>query len=123
LDLTNPSPGIGWKNEERMSLFERSPTDTVLALALIHHLAIGHNIPLPLIASFFKRICQTLIIEFVPKVDSQVQRMLSFREDIFSEYSQEKFESCFEEYFEICQSFPIPETERTLYLMKSPLVD
>jgi len=117
-DLTNPSPNIGWENQERMSLLERGPADTVLALALIHHLAISNNLPLERIASFLGRICSSLIIEFVPKSDSQVERLLSTREDIFPEYTQEAFESEFGRYFSIQSSVRIRDSERTLYLMR-----
>ena len=82
-DATNPSPGIGWQNRERMSFTERGPADTVLALALIHHLAISNNLPFSKIVNFFRDISKSLIIEFVPKSDSQVQRLLANREDIF----------------------------------------
>jgi hypothetical protein len=53
LDLTNPSPGIGWMNTEREALIQRSNPDVVLALALVHHLAISNNLPFNKIASFF----------------------------------------------------------------------
>ncbi len=117
LDLTNPSPGIGWKNEERMSFIERGPADMVMALALIHHLAISNNVPLVNIAEFFHHICKTLIIEFVPKNDSQVQRLLATREDIFPYYTQQDFEKEFSGYFDILESHSIKESERTLYLL------
>ena len=58
IDLTNPSPAIGWENNERMSFLERGPADTVLALALIHHLAISNNLPFVKIASFFRKISE-----------------------------------------------------------------
>ncbi|NIN92638.1 MAG: SAM-dependent methyltransferase [Candidatus Aenigmarchaeota archaeon] len=118
LDLTNPSPGIGWENQERISLLERDPPDTVFALALIHHLAISNNLSLKKIADFFKKICNSLIIEFVPKSDSQVQRLLATRQDIFPDYTQGVFESEFRKYFEIENSVKIKDSERTLYLMK-----
>ena len=119
LDLTNPSPGIGWENQERMSWLERGPADTVLALALIHHLAISNNLPLDKIADFFNRICcGSLIVEFVPKSDSQVQRLLSTREDIFPDYTQRVFENEFKKYFTIQRSIKIRDTKRTLYLMQ-----
>lgn len=117
LDLTNPSPAIGWENRERMSLLERGPVDTVLALALIHHLAISNNLPLGKVAAFFSRICRSLIIEFVPKSDSQVQRLLSTREDIFPNYTQPAFESEFAKHFTISSSGRIRDSQRTLYLM------
>ncbi|GAG86046.1 unnamed protein product, partial [marine sediment metagenome] len=115
---TNPSPNIGWENQERMSLFERGPADTVFALALIHHLAISNNLPLNKIANLLSRVCNSLIIEFVPKRDSQVQRLLSTREDIFPDYIEQVFEGEFLKYFTIESSVRIRDSERTLYLMQ-----
>jgi hypothetical protein len=118
LDLTNPSPGIGWQNAERMSILERGPVDTVLALALVHHLAISNNVPFEKIAEFLYSICSSLIIEFVPKADSQVQRLLSTREDIFPDYTQQVFEQEFERYFTVQSCTGIKDSERILYLMQ-----
>jgi len=117
LDLTNPSPGLGWQHNERMSILERGPTDTTLALALVHHLVISRNLPLDRIAEFFAKIGKSLIIEFVPKNDSQVQKLLSSRKDIFHDYTQQDFEKIFRKYFQIENSVKIKGTPRTLYLM------
>lgn len=117
LDLTNPSPGIGWANRERMSLLERGPVDVALALALIHHLVISNNLPFEKVAGFLSQICRSLIVEFVPKSDSQVQRLLASREDIFERYDRQTFERQFGEFFDIQYGEPITETDRHLYLM------
>ena len=118
LDLTNPSPGIGWGNQERASLSERGPAHTVFALALIHHLVISHNVPLDFIANFLGSIGAFLVIEFIPKHDSYCRKLLFDREDIFSDYTQENFEHVFKKYFEILDSAQIKDSERFLYLMK-----
>jgi hypothetical protein len=117
-DLTNPSPAIGWSNRERESFIERGPAGAIMALALIHHLAIGNNVPLSDISAFLARIGMWLIIEFVPKEDSQVQRLLSSREDVFPNYVESEFEVAFQSDFEIIRKTAIPDTKRTLYLMK-----
>ncbi len=117
IDLTNPSPGIGWENNERNSFIKRGPVDTILALALIHHLAISNNLPFDKIAKFLRKICNSLIIEFIPKSDIKVKRLLSMREDIFSEYTQRNFEEKFDKYFKIKASAKIKNSERILYLM------
>jgi hypothetical protein len=117
-DLTNPSPGIGWQNRERMSLAERGPADAALALALIHHLAISNNTPFAKIAEFFATICNSLIVEFVPKSDSQVRRLLATREDIFVDYTQQAFETEFARLFTLERSQAVTGSERTLYLMR-----
>lgn len=119
VDLTNPSPAIGWANEERMSLVARGPADAALALALVHHLAIGNNLPLGSIAAFLCRICRWLVIEFVPKEDSQVKRLLASRKDIFPDYRQEAFEAEFGQHFTIRRAAQIQDSLRTLYLMRS----
>ncbi len=118
MDISNPSPGIGWENEERTALLKRYKPDTILALALIHHLAIGNNVPFKKLARFFGELCDNLIIEFVPKSDDQVQRLLLVRQDIFSEYTKEIFEREFSRYFTIQQQDTIHSSERILYLMR-----
>jgi len=119
LDLTNPSPPMGWENQERMSVLDRGPADAVFALALIHHLTIGNNLPLVRVAEFLAKAGNSLVIEFVPKSDSQVQRLLSTREDIFPDYTPQAFEAAFLRYFAVCAVAKIRGSERTLYLMQN----
>jgi ribosomal protein L11 methylase PrmA len=118
LDLTNPSSNIGWANQERQSLTDRGPAGMVMALALVHHLAISNNVPLPTIAGYFSSLAEWLIVEFVPKTDTQVQRLLSSRMDIFPSYSREGFAAAFNQYYEIKVSIPMQGSERWLYLMQ-----
>jgi hypothetical protein len=118
LDITNPSAPTGWINQEREGIFDRCTADMVLALALIHHLAIANNVPFDRIVDLFSRLCKFLVIEFVPKEDSQVQRLLQNREDIFSSYTQEAFERSFSVSFSIMEQKDITESSRILYLMK-----
>jgi ribosomal protein L11 methylase PrmA len=117
-DLTNPSPAIGWANQERSNLLERGPADLALALALIHHLAISNNVPLERLADFFAKTGRWLVIEFVPKTDSQVQRLLSTRKDIFPDYEVEGFEKAFTRRFKIHRCEAVRDSERRLYLME-----
>jgi hypothetical protein len=119
LDLTNPSPAIGWANRERDSLHARGPADLVLALALIHHLAISNNVPLLQLADFFAETGKWLIIEFVPKSDSQVQKLLISRQDIFPDYTRAGFESAFNAKFHLREAAEIRESERVLYLLEA----
>ena len=118
LDLTNPSPAIGWNNEERDSVFGRENPDLILALALVHHLAISNNVPLRKLATFFANLTPQLIVEFVPKIDLRVRTLLVTREDIFPDYTKEGFEAAFDEYFTIEDMQKIEGTDRVLYLMQ-----
>ena len=118
VDLTNPSPAIGWGNSERESLLGRGPVDMVMALALVHHLAIGNNLPFSNIAELFSKVCKWLIIEFVPKDDPKVKFLLRSRKDIFLGYDEEEFETEFLKFFSIEQKNEINGSRRKLYLMK-----
>jgi ribosomal protein L11 methylase PrmA len=117
-DLANPSPALGWAHRERRSLEERGPADALLALALVHHLAIGRNVPLDRIAEYFARLGRGLVIEFVPKSDGQVQRLLRSREDVFADYHREGFEAAFGRHFRIEAAEPVTGSERTMYAMR-----
>lgn len=118
MDLTNPSSSIGWAHEERDSLIGRSPADMVFCLALIHHLAISNNLPLVKIADFFAETSKYLVIEFVPKGDSQVDILLATRKDIFTDYNEAGFEKAFSSRFKIVSKDKVPGSKRTLYLLK-----
>jgi ribosomal protein L11 methylase PrmA len=119
MDLANPSPSLGWAHRERRSLADRGPADVVMALALIHHLAISNNLPLPQIAGFFRRLGRWLIVEFVPKTDPQVSRLLRSRQDVFRDYDRPSFERAFASRFAIVECQPLEEEGRVLYLMQS----
>jgi len=118
LDLTNPTPAIGWHNEERDAFKDRCTADVLLALALVHHLAISNNTPLSKIAASFAALTNVLIIEFVPKGDSQVDRLLATREDIFDQYDKPNFELAFKEHFELLEQHPVESTQRVLYTFR-----
>lgn len=91
LDATNPSPSQGWASKERKSLSERADADALLALAVIHHLAIARNVPLDMAVDWLMNLAPVGIIEFPSKSDSMVQQLLSARPDIFPDYTEEAF--------------------------------
>lgn len=118
-DLTNPSPGLGWAHAERDSLAARGPVDAVLALGLIHHLAISNNVPLDGVASFLARVARNVILEFVPKEDSQVEKLLATRKDVFPNYHRAGFEAAFQPWFDVTRTVDLAGTKRTLYLLEA----
>jgi SAM-dependent methyltransferase len=118
MDLANPSPGLGWANAERRSLADRADADVVLALALVHHLAIARNVPLAEIGRLFARLAPHAIVEFVPKEDSMVQRLLATREDVFPEYTLEGFRRAVGSAFEIVEEVPIAGSVRVLFRLR-----
>ena len=118
IDIVNPSPAIGFNNKERAAFHDRIKTELVVALALIHHLAIGRNIALPVLSAYFADIAPRLIIEWIPQEDEKIRQMLGSRENVFQEYTEENFERYFYAYFRQVEKIPVPGTGRILYLME-----
>lgn len=118
LDLSNPSPAIGYMNRERASFFERGQADCVLALALIHHLLVSGNLSLEAIRDMFCALTRKgLILEFVPTSDPMFQRLMRFRVDLFADLDLAKCKAVFAERFEIVREVPVEGSLRTLLLM------
>jgi ribosomal protein L11 methylase PrmA len=114
-DVANPSPAQGWRNEERASIFARLKVDGALALAVVHHLAIGRNIPLPEVARMLLEIAPQCLVEFVPKDDPMVTLMLSQREDVFADYGISQFlDAVREAGGEVVASEPLAGSKRTM---------
>ena len=118
LDLANPSPALGWALAERASFLDRGEPDVMLALALVHHLAIGNNVPLEGVAALFARMAPRAIVEFVPKEDPMTRLLLAARPDIFERYSIDGFREAFGGQFRIVREAPIADSPRTLFLME-----
>ncbi len=91
MDCSDPSPALGWCQSERTGLSERAHADAVIALALTHHLAIGRNIPLSSLVEWLVELAPRGVVEFVPKKDPMVARMLSLRDDVFHDYDEMNF--------------------------------
>jgi len=118
IDLANPSSSIGLNNKERPSFIERTHRDLGMALALIHHLAVGKNIPFEKIAELFEKLADCFIIEFTPKADKKVQFMLQQKKDIYDNYNEENFMHSFAKYFSVQKKHEIGDSGRILYMMK-----
>ena len=118
IDFANPSSATGLNNKERISFIERTNCDLGLALALVHHLAIGKNIPFEKLAELFESLADHFIIEFIPKSDKKVKFMLQQKKDIYNNYNEENFARSFEKYFSIHKKQEIGDSGRMLYMMK-----
>lgn len=114
LDAADPSPGQGWRGEERKSLGERADADGLIAYAILHHLAISRNIPLFDVVSWLIDLAPEGVIEFVEKSDPMVQQMLRLREDIFDGYNRDAFVSAVGARAEIVETCEVTENGRVL---------
>ena len=120
LDAANPSPNQGWQQAERQGLSARARGDAVLALALVHHMAIARNLPLDQVVGWITAMAPAGVIEFVPKADAMVQRLLSLREDLFDDYEQATFERLLQEHASIVRSEKVSDSGRMLYWFERP---
>ncbi|HLX93423.1 MAG TPA: hypothetical protein VKR32_17185 [Puia sp.] len=119
VDLTNPSPSVGFNHAERESFRERAKSATAIALGLIHHLVLSKNIPISGVAKMFADLTtDTLIIEFVPLNDEKAQLLIANKTKYHVPYDSTTFELVFEKYFAIEKRATIPGTERILYRMR-----
>ncbi len=121
-DLMNPSPDLGWNNEERASFSARQKADLVLALALVHHLCIGKNLPFDMLFEGLSAYGKYLLIEFVPKDDEKVKLLLNHRKDIFDHYHEAGFIAAAEAYYSFLGVMEIGNMGRKLFLMKNKLI-
>jgi hypothetical protein len=118
VDIADPTPAAGFANKERSPLSERAQSDLVTALALVHHLVLGRNIPLGMVAGYFATLTRyLLIVEFVPSTDKKAMELTRNKSFFHTPYDAASFEAQFGLYFTIQRRSPVPGTERVLYLM------
>lgn len=115
LDAANQSPSQGWAQSERSGLMQRAIADGILALAVVHHLSIGRNIPLREVIDWLVAMAPEGVIEFVQKSDPMVRNMLRIREDIFDDYSEECFVNHLERKADVVRSTTISGGNRRLF--------
>lgn len=120
LDAANPSPGQGWAQAERKGLSERATAEAVLALAFVHHLAIARNVPLPRVIDWVVDLAPNGLIEFTPKDDPMARQLLLFREDIFHDYTEERFLECLRRRARIVKVVTVTSTGRRVVWFSRP---
>lgn len=117
LNLMTPSPSMGWQLTERKDVFSRLKADSFMALALIHHICITHNVPLEGFVKLLKSISPQGIVEWVDKSDPMVQFLLRNRKDIFKDYTWENFENILRQEFKIQKIISLNKENRKLLLL------
>jgi hypothetical protein len=116
VDLSNPSPALGWRNAERRTLADRGPPDLTLCLALVHHLSITNNIPLREIVEWLRSLDGEIVIEFPDRDDPMVTTLLQSKgDDAHPDYSRDTFEALLTASFDVVESLRLAAQERTLY--------
>jgi precorrin-6B methylase 2 len=115
VNVTDPSPNLGWRNMERKRIDERGRPDLGLALALIHHVVIGGNIPLAEFVQWLRDVGGDLVIEVVKRQDPMVATLLRNKEDHYWDYTEENFERELSGRFRIVRRQPLGSGHRIMY--------
>lgn len=121
IDLADPTPNMGWRGTERRDLLSRGKPDLVLALALVHHLAISRNVPFEEIMQWLASFGSSLIVEFVPRRDPMVEKLLLNRREELDDYTEEAFRNALSRHFRIESEFAL--TSGRILFMAAPLSD
>ncbi len=118
-NLVDPSPGLGWRGEERRTLDGRGKPDLVLALALVHHLSITGNVPIRELLDWLAALGARLVIEFPTREDPMVERLLAAkRRGLHGDYELTEFERLLGERFSVERREVLPSETRVLFLAR-----
>jgi len=119
MNLVDPTPGRGWRGSERAAFTDRARPDLVLGLALVHHLAIGSNVPLPQVVDWFASLGADLIIEFIEPHDPMAKRLLANKPSgMYRDYRLEVFEALLGQSFQLERKEALPGGSRTLFFAR-----
>lgn len=119
VNLTDPSPALGWRGTERKSALERGRPDLVLCLALVHHVSIAGNVPIREVVDWLRSLGAALVIEFPTREDPKVEQLLAAkRSGTHLDYDREFFERCLGEAFEVERSERLTSATRILYFAR-----
>ncbi len=121
VNLTRPTPGIGWRNQECPGFIDRArgAFDAVLMLAVVHHMLVTERIPLPDIIDLAAELTtDALVVEFIAPQDSMFRRIVRGREHLFEDLTPEVFETTCRRRFRIVRTQHLEGTSRWLYLLR-----
>ena len=121
VDLTRPTPAIGWRNQECDSFLQRAigHFDMVMMLAVLHHMLVTERVPLEELLGLAAELTRDyLLIEFVAPADPMFQRIVRGREALYGHLTFERFEAAAASHFELVKSLKIEGLHRCLYLFR-----
>jgi len=119
-DLARPTPAVGWENAESVALLPRleGEFDLVLMLAVIHHLVLMEQIPLPAILALCQRLTRRyLVIEWVPVEDPMYQSLMRGRDALYGALGEADLLAACAGCFQVRDRKPL-ENGRVLFLFE-----
>ena len=122
-DLARPTPAVGWLNAESLALLPRleAQFDLVLMLAVIHHLLLMEQVPLPEILALCHRLTRRhLLLEWVPVADPMFQSLLRGRDALYGSLSEDGLISTCANRFRLLDRQPLANGRILLLFEKIP---
>lgn len=121
VDISRPSPAIGWANDECPSFLERAKgkMDAIMMLAVIHHILVSERVPLDKIIDLAAQLTNDVaIIEFVPPDDPMFRQIARGRDYLFEDLNEQVFREVCSKYFKILRYEKLADSNRQLYLLQ-----
>ncbi len=121
VDLARPTPAAGWENRENASFLSRCDGhfDTVMMLAVLHHLLLRNQIPMDRIAALCSSLTtRNLILEWVPATDPKFQELLRGRDAIYEHITEAAFREAFARHFVVCDELVLANGRTMLHLRR-----
>jgi len=120
VDVTDPSPALGWHGLERQTLEARGRPELTLCLAVLHHVAISGNVPVAEFLSWLAELGTALVVEFPTREDPRVVSLLQRKKDgAHPDYDREPFERALAERFDIVRTEELAGGTRILYYARA----
>jgi SAM-dependent methyltransferase len=121
VDLAQPTPASGWENRETSPFLSRCAGhfDTVMMLAVLHHLLLSSQVPMDRIAALCGNLTtRHLIVEWVPPTDVKFKELLRGREEIYAHVTEAAFREAFAKHFIIAKELTLFNGRILLHLEK-----
>ena len=121
VDLAHPTPAAGWENRESASLLSRCAGhfDTVMMLAVLHHLLLRNQIPMNRIAALLSELTiRHLIVEWVPPTDSKFKELLRGRDAAYEHITEAAFREDFGGHFTVSDELTLTNGRILFHLQK-----
>lgn len=119
MDLSRPSPAMGWRNLEQPAFLDRAEGrfEMILMLAVVHHLMVTEGIPLAELVRLAALLCtKTAVIEYVDPSDPKFRQLTRGREALHAHLTPERFEAALGPHFSVRKKLALAEGRRILYV-------
>lgn len=117
VNLANISPNQGWGGFERKALDNREKPSLILCLALIHHMRLSANVPIPMFLKWLRSLNADVVIEFVNRHDEMFEKLLTNKSITYPDYTIDAFEASVRSMFLISSRLTIKGGKRELFLL------